>query len=100
VIAAGARRVPDALFLAAARVLSECVPPQAGPDAPLLPPPEDLPAVSRRIALAVGVEAQRRGLAPQAAAEDWERALEARRWEPRYLPLRPGAAGGIPRPCR
>jgi malate dehydrogenase (oxaloacetate-decarboxylating) len=54
----------------------------------LLPPLEDLPAVSRRIALAVGVEAQREGLAPQALPEVWERTLEARRWEPRYRPLR------------
>jgi malate dehydrogenase (oxaloacetate-decarboxylating) len=98
VIASGAKRVPDELFLAAARVLSQCVPPRAGSDAPLLPPLEDLPAVSRRIALAVGVAAQRQGLAPQAAPEDWEPALEARRWEPRYLPLRPEAAGGIPHP--
>jgi malate dehydrogenase (oxaloacetate-decarboxylating) len=94
VIAAGAQRIPDALFLAAARVLSGCVPPQSGPDAPLLPPLEDLPAVSRRIALAVGLEAERRGLAPQAAPEDWERTLDARRWEPRYLPLRSAVAGG------
>jgi malate dehydrogenase (oxaloacetate-decarboxylating) len=99
VIAAGARRVADVLFLAAARALSDCMPPQAGPDAPLLPPLEELPAVSGRIALAVGAEAQRRGLAPQAAPADWERTLEARRWEPRYLPLRPDAAGGMPRAC-
>jgi malate dehydrogenase (oxaloacetate-decarboxylating) len=100
VIASGARRVSDELFLAAARVLSECVPPQAGSDVPLLPPLEDLHAVSWRIALAVGIEAQRQGLAPQAAPEDWERALEAGLWVPQYLPLRPDAAGGIPRPCQ
>jgi hypothetical protein len=63
-------------------------------DAPLLPPLEDLPSVSRRIALAVGVEARRQGLAPQAPPEEWERALEARRWEPRYLSLRPDKTGG------
>jgi malate dehydrogenase (oxaloacetate-decarboxylating) len=99
VIASGARRVPEALFLAAARVLSDCVPSQVGPDALLLPPLEDLPAVSRQIALAVGAEAQRLGLAPQAALEDWERTLDARRWEPRYRRLRPGGAGGGPRAC-
>jgi malate dehydrogenase (oxaloacetate-decarboxylating) len=98
VIASGARRVADELFLAAARVLSDCVPAQAGPEAPLLPPLEELPAVSRRIALAVGAEAQRLGLAPPAAPADWERALEARRWEPRYLPLRRATAGGTPLP--
>jgi malate dehydrogenase (oxaloacetate-decarboxylating) len=99
VIAAGAGRVTDALFLAAARVLGDRVPSRDGPDAPLLPPLEDLPAVSRRIALAVAAEAQRLGLAPAAAPADWERALDARRWEPRYLPLRPTMAGEEPRPC-
>ena len=88
VMASGARRVADALFLAAARVLNDCVPPQDGPDPPLLPPLEDLPAVSRRIALAVGAGAQREELAPQALPEEWERAMEARRWEPRFLPRR------------
>jgi malate dehydrogenase (oxaloacetate-decarboxylating) len=97
VIASGARRVPEALFLAAARVLSDCVP-QVGPEAPLLPPLEELPAVSRRIALAVGAEAQRLGLAPQAAPRDWERTLDARRWEPRYQALIPDTAGSIPQP--
>ena len=94
VITSGARRVTDALFLAAARVLSDCVPTVDGPDAALLPSLEELPAVSRLIALSVGAEAQRQGLAPQARPEEWERALEARRWEPRYLPLRPDKTGG------
>jgi malate dehydrogenase (oxaloacetate-decarboxylating) len=97
-ITSGARRVTDALFLAAARVLSDCVPMVDGPDAPLLPPLEDLPVVSRRIALAVGAEAQRQGLAPQALSEEWERAVEARRWAPRYLPLRPDQTGGAGAP--
>ena len=89
VIASGARRVTGALFLAAARALGDCVPPTPGPEAPLLPPPEDLRAVSRRIGLAVGLEAQRQGLAPPATPEEWERALDAAWWEPRYLPLCP-----------
>jgi malate dehydrogenase (oxaloacetate-decarboxylating) len=94
VITSGARRVTDALFLAAARVLSDCVPTVDRPDAALLPSLEELPAVSRLIALAVGAEAQRQGLAPQALPEGWERAMEARRWEPSYLPLRPDKTGG------
>jgi malate dehydrogenase (oxaloacetate-decarboxylating) len=51
VIASGARRVPEELFLAAARILSDGVPPEGAPEALLLPPLEELPAVSRRIAL-------------------------------------------------
>jgi malate dehydrogenase (oxaloacetate-decarboxylating) len=88
VIAAGARGVTDEMFLTAARVLSECVPEPAGRDTPLLPPLRDIPEVSWRIARAVGLQAQHQGLSPQTSAEDWERTLASRRWEPRYRPLR------------
>jgi len=88
VIASGARRVTDEMFLAAARVLSDCGPAQSGPDVPLLPPLENIREVSRRVALAVGIEAQRQGLARQTSLQDWEQTLEARRWEPRYRPMR------------
>jgi malate dehydrogenase (oxaloacetate-decarboxylating) len=88
VIAAGARRVTAEMFLTAARVLSECVPQPAGRDSPLLPPLRDIPEVSGRIAQAVGLQAQRQGLAPQTSPENWERTLAGRRWEPRYRPLR------------
>jgi malate dehydrogenase (oxaloacetate-decarboxylating) len=88
VIAAGARRVTDAMFLAAARVLSDCVPRSAGADAPLLPPLEAIRAVSRRIALAVGLEAQRQGLAATVPPSAWEQRVDARRWEPLYRTLR------------
>jgi malate dehydrogenase (oxaloacetate-decarboxylating) len=88
VIAAGARRITEELFLSAARVLSECVPQPAGRDGPLLPPLRDIPEVSGRIAQAVGLQAQRQGLGPQTSLENWERPLTGRRWEPRYRPLR------------
>jgi len=88
VIAAGARRVTDEMFLAAARVLSDSVPPATGTDVPLLPPVADVRAVSRRVALAVGLEAQRQGLARQLSAQEWAQTLDARRWEPRYLRMR------------
>jgi len=88
VIAAGATHVTDEMFLTAARVLSACAARQSGSDAPLLPPLEDIREVSRRVALAVGLEAQRQGIARKTSSEDWERALAARRWEPRYRPMR------------
>ncbi len=89
VIASGARRVTDEMFLAAARVLSDSVPPQTGCDAPFLPPLAEIRAISRRIALAVGLEAQRQGLARQTSLQEWEQLLDARQWEPRYRPMRP-----------
>jgi malate dehydrogenase (oxaloacetate-decarboxylating) len=89
VIAAGAKRITEEMFLTAAQVLSECSPAQSDPEGRLLPALEDIPAVSRRIALAVGALAQRQGLAQQIAPQEWERLVDARRWQPRYLPMRP-----------
>jgi malate dehydrogenase (oxaloacetate-decarboxylating) len=84
VVASGARRVTDEMLLAAARVLGDW---RQEPGA-LLPPLAEVREVSRRIALAVGLEAQRQGLARPTAPVEWERQVEAARWEPRYRPLR------------
>ena len=62
VIASGARRVSDAMFSAAARVLSEFSPALNQPDGPLFPPLKDVREISYRVALAVGAEAVRAGL--------------------------------------
>jgi malate dehydrogenase (oxaloacetate-decarboxylating) len=88
VIAAGARRVTDEMFLVAARVLSECVSDSDKAGGHLLPSVEDIPAVSRRVALAVGQEAQRLDLARRMTAQEWAQTLDARRWETRYWPMR------------
>jgi malate dehydrogenase (oxaloacetate-decarboxylating) len=88
VIAAEAARVSDEMFLAAARALSGCVPTQPNAGGRLLPPVKDLPALSRQIALAVGEEAQRQGLAKQTSRQEAERQVDARRWQPSYLPMR------------
>jgi malate dehydrogenase (oxaloacetate-decarboxylating) len=84
VVTSGARRVSDEMLLAAARILGEW----RSPPGALLPPLAEVREVSRRIALAVGLEAQRQGLAPPSTAEEWERRVDAARWEPRYRPLR------------
>jgi malate dehydrogenase (oxaloacetate-decarboxylating) len=93
VITAGTACVTDEMFLAAARVLSEHT--SAQPDSPsrLLPAVEDILSVSRRIAFAVCSEAQRQGLTKQKAPQEWERLLDARRWEPHYLPMRRNRSG-------
>jgi malate dehydrogenase (oxaloacetate-decarboxylating) len=88
VIAAGATRVTDEMFLTAARVLSDLAPAPSSVDTLLLPPLEDIREVSRRVALAVGVEAQLQGLARRTTLEGWERTLAARQWVPRYRPMR------------
>ena len=52
-IASGARRVTDAMFLAAARALADLSPARNDPTAALLPPLEQIVPVSRRVAEAV-----------------------------------------------
>jgi malate dehydrogenase (oxaloacetate-decarboxylating) len=88
VIAAQARRVTDEMFLAAARALSTYPGAAEGADAPLLPPLAQIRTVSRCVALAVGREAQRQGLARPMAPEEWEQTLSSRGWEPKYPLLR------------
>ncbi|MBI1763453.1 MAG: NAD-dependent malic enzyme [Acidobacteria bacterium] len=85
VIASGARRVTDAMFVAAARVLSTFSPALHDPTAPLYPPLENVREVSRRVALAVGREAQRAGLAAETTLAELERRIAVRMWQPQYV---------------
>ena len=84
VLAAGARRITDSMFMAAATALAECSPSRHDPGAPLLPPIEEVRRVSRQVAIAVGLEAQRKGLAPRTTPEGLEKAVTAKMWTPRY----------------
>jgi len=88
VIASGAQRVTDGMFVVAARVLSECSPAMNDPDAPLYPPLECVREISRKVALAVGVEAQRVGVARPTCFEELEHHVTNKMWNPRYVPLR------------
>jgi len=65
VIATSARRITDPMMLAAARTLAENSPALKDPFASLLPPLTDLRRVAAEIALAVGIAAQKEGVAPQ-----------------------------------
>jgi malate dehydrogenase (oxaloacetate-decarboxylating) len=88
ILAVGARRVTDEMFMAAAQALAECSPAVHDPDAALLPPLKDIRTVVRHIALAVAAEAQRQGVAVPNTAEERERLVDAHRWEPRYRPMK------------
>jgi malate dehydrogenase (oxaloacetate-decarboxylating) len=88
VLASGARRVTDEMFMAAAQALADCSPARIDLHAPLLPPLEDARRVSRRIALAVGTKAQQQDLAAPTTAAELECRVAARCWEPRYPRLR------------
>lgn len=88
VLAAGATRVSDAMFVAAARALSELSPILTNESAPLLPSVEEVRSVSRHVALAVAREAERTGLAPAANDADLVRRVDEKMWTPHYLPYR------------
>ena len=88
VIASGADRVTDAMFSAAARVLSEFSPALNNTYAPLYPPLERVRQISRKVAVAVGVEAQQAGLTKKTSLDELERKVREKMWRPHYLPLR------------
>jgi malate dehydrogenase (oxaloacetate-decarboxylating) len=88
VIASGAHRVTDSMFSAAASVLSEFSPALSDPDAPLYPPLESVREISRRVAMAVGVEAQQAGLAETTSFAELEQNVRDKMWRPHYVPLR------------
>jgi malate dehydrogenase (oxaloacetate-decarboxylating) len=87
VVASGAQRVTNGMFVEAARVLSDFSPMLRDPAAPLYPPLESVREISRKVALAVGVEAHRVGLARPTCMEELERNVTNKMWEPRYVPL-------------
>ncbi|HEY9231645.1 MAG TPA: NAD-dependent malic enzyme [Blastocatellia bacterium] len=87
-LAAGARRVTDEMFVAAARALAEFSPALHDDAAALFPALEEVRQVSRRVALAVALEAQRVGLAPATSHEEIEARIERKMWKPQYVPYK------------
>jgi len=88
IIATGARRVTDEMFVAAARALAEFSPALHDETAALFPALEEVRKVSRRVALAVASEAQRSGLAVATSRDDMEARIKQTMWTPQYVPYR------------
>jgi malate dehydrogenase (oxaloacetate-decarboxylating) len=84
VVASGARRVTDGMMLAAARALAGNSPALKDPSASLLPPLTDIRKVAAQIAIAVGMEAQKAGLAPKLAEDELRQRVTAGQWTPAY----------------
>ncbi len=84
VMVARARRVTEAMFLAAARRLAQLSPASADPSAPLLPPLPDVRRVAIEVALAVAEEAERSGLAPRTDPERRRERVAGAQWSPHY----------------
>jgi malate dehydrogenase (oxaloacetate-decarboxylating) len=88
VIASGARRVNQEMFVAAAQALGEMSPALGDRMASLFPDLKDIRTVSRHVAIAVGLEAQASGLAEATSREELERRVDERMWAPNYLRYR------------
>lgn len=84
VVASRARRVTDGMMEAAARTLAQHSPALKDPNAALLPPLRDVRAVAREIAIAVGQQAQRAGVASQTSEPELAEQVKKTQWVPRY----------------
>jgi malate dehydrogenase (oxaloacetate-decarboxylating) len=84
VIASSARRITDSMMLAAARTLAANSPALKDPFASLLPPLTDLRRVAADIALAVGIAAQKDGVAAHVTEDELRARVMATQWTPVY----------------
>ena len=88
-VASGARRVTNAMMLAAARTLGANSPAIKDSSASLLPRLTDIRRVAAEIAIAVGIEAQKSGLAPKTTEDELRQRVTAVQWIPAYSSLAP-----------
>jgi malate dehydrogenase (oxaloacetate-decarboxylating) len=84
VVASNARRVTDAMMLAAARALAQNSPALKNSSASLLPPLTDLRRVAAEIAVAVAAHAQKDGVAAQLSEDELLRQVAMTQWTPDY----------------
>ena len=84
VVASGARRVTEPMMLAAARVLGANSPALKDSSASMLPPLTEVRRVAAEIAFAVGVEAQKNGVAPKINEDELRRRTAQTQWTPAY----------------
>ena len=84
VVASTARRITGPMMLAAARTLAGNSPVLKDASAPLLPTLTDLRRVAADIALAVGIAAQKDGVAAQMIEDELRARVMATQWTPDY----------------
>lgn len=84
VVASGAQRVTDTMMLAAARALAANSPALKDPSAPLMPPLTDIRRVAAQIAVAIGMQAQKDGVAPRLSEDELGQKVRAAQWTPAY----------------
>ncbi|GLQ51983.1 NAD-dependent malic enzyme [Dyella flava] len=86
VLAANAKRVTDAMFMVAGKVVASMSPTVTDRKARLLPPVDQLRAVSLAVAKAVAIQAQADGVAEACDEATLDRWLKSLVWEPKYRP--------------
>jgi malate dehydrogenase (oxaloacetate-decarboxylating) len=91
VLAVGASRVSDGMFMAAAKALASSSPARGNPKHNLLPPVSALREVAVTVALAVAIQAQKEGLVTDVRTEQIEHRIRAKIWRPNYVPYRRAA---------
>jgi malate dehydrogenase (oxaloacetate-decarboxylating) len=84
ILAVGATRVTDAMFMGASEALSASSPALETPGGALLPSLSEIQGVSSRIALAVGLQAITDGVAGNLDEDQVRLRIEQMYWEPRY----------------
>jgi len=87
VVSSGALRVTEPMMLAAARTLAGNSPTLKDPSASLLPPLTELRRVAAEIAFAVGIEAQKDGVAPKISEDELHQRVLKTQWTPTYPAL-------------
>jgi malate dehydrogenase (oxaloacetate-decarboxylating) len=88
VLASGARRVGQAMFMTAARALAEISPALRDSTASLFPPLSSVREVARNVAFAVGTSAQQLGVAEPTSSEELKRRIDELMWLPHYAAYR------------
>jgi malate dehydrogenase (oxaloacetate-decarboxylating) len=87
IIASGTRRVTDGMMQAAARALAANSPALKDPSASLLSSLKDSRRIARDIAVAVGLQAQKDGVAPKLTEDELRRRVFETQWTPAYPTL-------------
>jgi malate dehydrogenase (oxaloacetate-decarboxylating) len=88
VIASHASRVTTGMFVQAAHALARMSPALKNPDDRLFPVLENIRDVSKQVAIAVALEAQRIGVADRVCYEDLVKNIQQKMWYPHYPKLR------------
>jgi malate dehydrogenase (oxaloacetate-decarboxylating) len=88
ILAAGARRVTDAMFMVAAKAVAQLSPAAMDKQGRLLPPVHLMRTVAAAVAKSVARQALADGVAEKTDAATLDARIAAHVWEPRYQPYR------------